>query len=164
MANLDENDSNFLNNILIKKDWCSTITCPNGYIEESTRFAQCNSSPCDLNTEDLNICCTKLCNTDNDCIDNKICVNKNNISSCINRCTSDNECNNGLYCLDTDNNGIFYCQTDKNIFISLLNRTKLIIERILYSDNIMIDTIIIIMFSYLISKIITIFNININIT
>ena len=138
MANLDENDYNFLNNILNKRDPCSTIYCPDGYIQEPTGFAQCTSSPCDIDTEDKNTCCVKLCTDDNDCEDE-------------------------LSCLDTDNNGIFYCKKDENRFMSLLNRIGFIIERTLYSDNIIVDTVILIIFAYLISKFINTFNININI-
>tara|TARA_Y100000996_G_C22345475_1_gene570491 strand:+ start:181 stop:678 length:498 start_codon:yes stop_codon:yes gene_type:complete len=165
MAGLDENDYNFLNDILIKKDWCSTVYCPDGYIEEPTGFAQCNSSPCDIDGEDLNICCQKICNDNSDCIQNKVCVTENNnISLCIDSCTDDNDCEDELSCLDTDNDGIFYCQADENRFMSLLNRIGFIIERTLYSDNIIVDTVILIIFAYLISKFINTFNININIT
>ena len=48
--------------------------------------------------------------------------------------------------------------------MSLLNRIGFIIERTLYSDNIIVDTVILIIFAYLISKFINTFNININIT
>ena len=162
MAGIDENDYNFLNNILIKRDPCSTIYWPDGYIEEQTGFAHCNSSPCDIDTEDKNTCCIKLCNDDNDCDDNKICVTENNISLCINSCNDDTDCEDELSCLEND--GKKYCKKDENLFISLLNRFGFIIERTLYSDNIIVDTVILIIFAYLISKFINTFNININIT
>ena len=163
---INDNDNNFINSITRNKDWCSSISCPETYIAEETGFAECNSSPCNVNLdgEDLNTCCTKLCNSDTDCNGNKICINKNNISLCIDGCSNDNECDDELLCLDTNENGIFYCQQDENKFMALLNRIGFIIDRTLYADNIVVDTIILIIFAYLVSKFIDTFNININVT
>lgn len=162
----NEMNQNFVNNIREPYNYCSTIDCPENYIPEETGFARCNSSPCDVNLggTDIDICCTRLCNSNNDCDNNKICITKNNIATCIDSCINDNDCNDELKCLDDDNNGIFYCQSEENKFIALLNRLMFIIERAIYSDSIIIDTIILIIFSYLISKFINTFNININIT
>jgi len=168
MASLiNDNDNDFINSITAtNKDWCSSISCPQNYIIEPTGFAQCNSSPCNVNLdgEDLNTCCTQLCNSNTDCSNNKICATIDNTSRCIDGCNNDTECIDELLCLDTDNDGIFYCQQDENKFISFFNRIGFIIERAIYADNIIIDTIILIIFAYLISKFIDTFNININIT
>tara|TARA_B100001094_G_C18194194_1_gene809447 strand:+ start:2701 stop:3207 length:507 start_codon:yes stop_codon:yes gene_type:complete len=162
----DEMNQNFLNNITNTNNYCSTITCPENYISEQSGFAICNSVPCDvsLGGTDIDICCTRLCNSNSDCENNKVCVTENNIQVCIDSCINDNDCNDELKCLDNDNNGIFYCQSEENRFMALLNRLIFIIERAIYSDSVIVDTVILIIFAYLISKLINTFNININIT
>ena len=162
----DDMNQNFLDSITRTNDYCSTITCPQGYIAEETGFSRCNSSPCDvsLGGDDIDVCCNRLCNSSSDCENNKVCVSKNNISICIDSCNNDDDCNSELKCLDNDNNGIFYCQSEENRFMALINRLIFVIERAIYSDSIIVDTVILIIFSYLISKFINTFNININIT
>ena len=165
MASLiDDYDNDFLNSIR-SRDLCSSVSCPQNYIPEQTGFARCNSSPCNLelrDREDLDICCIPICSSDSDCNNNKICVTENDVSICINSCNDDSDCEDELSCLEKDGNR--YCQKDESKFISLLNRLGFIIERALYSDNIIVDTVILIIFAYLISKFIDTFNININIT
>tara|TARA_B100000900_G_scaffold401139_1_gene405508 strand:- start:203 stop:697 length:495 start_codon:yes stop_codon:yes gene_type:complete len=164
MASLvDDYDNNFLNSIRTR-DLCSSVSCPENYIPEQTGFARCNSSPCNValpDGEDLNICCIPTCNSDSDC-NKQICVTENDVSICTNSCNDDSDCEDELSCLEKD--GKKYCQKDESKFISLLNRFGFIIERALYSDNIIVDTVILIIFAYLISKFIDTFNININIT
>lgn len=162
----DEMDQNFLDSITQTYDYCSTITCPDGFIQEETGFAKCNSTPCDLSlgSNDLDTCCSRLCDTTDDCDTNQVCISKNDIMICTDSCTSDNDCDEGLNCLDTDNDGLFYCKTDESKIIQLFNRIIFIIERVVYADSIIVDTIILIIFAYLISKFINVFNININIT
>ena len=124
---LSKQHQNFLNNITNTNNYCSTITCPENYISEQSGFARCNSSPCDVSLEgtDIDICCTRLCNSNSDCDNNKVCVTENNIQVCIDGCNSNNDCNDELKCLDNDN-GIFYCQSEENRFMSLLNRLYLL--------------------------------------
>ena len=162
----DETNQNFLDSITGINDYCSSVSCPQGYIPEETGFSRCNSSPCDvsLGGADLDICCNRLCSSNIDCGTNKVCVNIDNILTCIDSCTSDDDCDDELKCLDNDDNGIFYCQSEENRFMALINRLMFVIERAIYSDNILVDTVILIIFSYLISKFINTFNININIS
>tara|TARA_B110000285_G_scaffold108524_1_gene123197 strand:- start:211 stop:699 length:489 start_codon:yes stop_codon:yes gene_type:complete len=160
-------NSNFLNDILINKDYCNNAVCPDNYISEITGNAKCKSSQCDFDDEqDLNTCCIKKCNNNFDCDDSTICRDYEDIKLCLKKCDVDSDCQNNLICKNT--NGIKYCinkdtnkDTNKEKY-SFLEKLYSRLERILSSNNMIIDSIILISISYFISKIIDIFNININ--
>ena len=149
-------NSDFLNDILINKDFCNTVSCPKNYISEITKIAKCKSSPCDLNNgQDLNTCCIKKCDVDSNCNNDTICSDYKDIKLCLKKCNVDSDCNDDLIC---KKNSCTNNMDDFSFFQKIYSR----LERILSSNNMIIDSIILISISYFISKIIDIFNININ--
>ena len=58
---LDNNSRNFLNDVLTNQDRCSTLECPDNYIQEITGLARCNGSPCNVD-DDLDSCFLKIKN------------------------------------------------------------------------------------------------------
>lgn len=154
------NSNNFLNDILNYRDSCSSVYCPDNYISEISGTRECTSSPCNLEGEDLNICCNKLCNTDLDCDENTSCTDYKDMKVCLNKCNVDSDCNYYLVCKDTGENKI--C-SNPDVNTNFISKIYYKIERILNINNIIVDSILLILIAYLISKLINIFNININI-
>lgn len=157
---LDDNSRNFLNDILTNQDRCSNLECPDNYIQEITSLGRCNDSPCNLE-DDLNNCCMKICENSDDCSTDESCNDYRDVKICTKNCTNNSDCSNNLNCITRDNNS--FCLLENEFNTNIFYRLYYKIERILLSDNILIDTIVLITVAYLISKLINIFNININI-
>jgi len=157
-------NSNFLNDILINKDYCNNIVCPDDYISEITGNARCKSSQCNFDDEqDLNTCCIKKCNNNLDCNNDTICTDYKDIKLCLKKCDVDSDCQNDFICKNKNGSKSCTHNTEANTEkYSFLQKLYSRLERILSSNNMIIDSIILISISYFISKIIDIFNININ--